>query len=40
MESDSFVLSIRTQNINAVPKNLPYLIDFNNLNENHKLFSD
>ena len=40
MDSDSFVLSIETQNINNDLKNLEDLFDFGNLNENHELFSN
>ena len=39
MDCDSFVLSTETQNIFNDLKNLEYLFDFSNLNENHELFS-
>ena len=40
MDCDSFVLSIRTQNIVIDSKNLEGLFDFTNLDENHELFSN
>ena len=36
----SFVLSIKTQNINSDLKNLEDLFDFSNLDKNHELFRD
>ena len=40
MDCDSSVLSIRIQNIVKKLKNLEYLFDFGNLNENHELFNN
>ena len=40
MDCDSFVLCMRTQNIVNDLKNLEYLFDFSNVNENHKVFSN
>ena len=40
MGCDSFVLGIRTQNLINDLKDTEILFDFNNLNENHELFSD
>ena len=40
MNCDSFVLSIKTQNIINDLKNLEDLFDFSNLNENHAQFSN
>ena len=40
MDCDSFVLSIKTQNIINDLKNLEDLFDFSNLNKNHELFSN
>ena len=40
MDSDSFVLSIETQNIINDLKKLEDLFDFSNLNKNHELFSN
>ena len=39
LDFDSSVSSIRSQNIIKQLKNLEYLIDFSNLNENHELFN-
>ena len=39
-DCDSFVLSIRTRNINKDLKNLENLFDFSNLDINHELFSN
>ena len=40
MDCDSFVVSIKTQNIINDLKNLEDLFDFSNLNKNHELFSN
>ena len=40
MDYDSFVLSIRTQDINNYLKSLKEFFDFSNLDENHELFSN
>ena len=40
MDCDSFVLSIKTQNIFDDLKNLEDLFDFSNLDKNHELFSN
>ena len=40
MDCDSFVLSIKTQNIINDLKNLENLFDFSNLDKNHELFSN
>ena len=40
MDSDSFVLSIETQNIIIDLKNLEDLFDFSNLDKNHELLSN
>ena len=40
MDTDSFVLSIKTKDIIEDLYNLKDLFDFSNLNENHKLFSN
>ena len=40
MDYDGFVLSIKTENSNNDFKNLAYLLDFSNLDENHDLFSN
>ena len=40
MDCDSFVLSIRTSNLNNDLKNPEYLCDFRNLDKNHELFSN
>ena len=39
MDTDIFVLSVKTKDIIKDLKNLEDLIDFSNLNENHELFS-
>ena len=40
MDTDSFVLSVKTKNIIKDLKNLEVLFDFSKLNENHELFSN
>ena len=40
MDFDSFVLSIRTKNVENDFKNLEDLFDFSNLDVNHQLFSN
>ena len=40
IDTDSFVLSVNTKDINKDFKNLEDLIDFSNLNENHEIFSN
>ena len=40
MKPDSFVLGVNTKDIIKDLKNLEDLFDFNNLNENHELFSN
>ena len=40
MDCDSFVLSNKTQIIVIISKNFEDLVDFSNLNKNHKIFSN
>ena len=40
MDTDSFVLSIKTRKIIDDLKNLEHLFDFSNVDENHELFSN
>ena len=40
MDTDSFVLSFRTQNVINNLKNLEEIFDFSNLNKEHELFSN
>ena len=40
MDCDSLFLSIKTEKINNDLKNLEEMVDFNNLDENHELFSN
>ena len=40
MDTDSFVLNVSTKDIIKDLKNLEDLFDFNNLDKNHKLFSN
>ena len=40
IDSDSFVLSIRSKIINIDLKNLERLFDFSNLNKDHEIFSN
>ena len=40
MDCDSFVLSIRNQNVNTTLKNLEGLFDLSNLGVNHENFSN
>ena len=40
MDTDSFVLSVRTKDIIKDLKNLENIFDFRNLDENHELFSN
>ena len=40
MDTDSIVISVNTQDIIKDLKNLEDLFDFNNLNENHEIFSN
>ena len=40
MDTDSFVLSVNTKDIFKDLKNLENVFDFNNLDENHELFSN
>ena len=39
MDCDSFVLSLKTENVNNDLKKLKDMFDFSNLDENHELFS-
>ena len=39
MDTDSFVISVKTKDVITDLKNLEDLFDFSNLNENHELFS-
>ena len=39
-DTDSFVLSVKTNDINKDLKNLENIFDFSNLDENHELFSN
>ena len=39
MDCDSFVLSIKTENINKDLKNLEDIIDFSNIDQNHELYN-
>ena len=39
MDTDSFVLSVNTKDINKDLKNLEDMFDFSNLDKNHELFS-
>ena len=38
MDTDSFVLSIKTENSNKDLKNSENMFDFSNLDENHEVF--
>ena len=40
METDSFVLSVNTEDITEDLKNLEDIFDFSNLDKNHELFSN
>ena len=40
MDTDSFILSVNTKDIIKDLKNLEYIFDFSNLDENHELFSE
>ena len=40
MDTDSFVLSVKTKDITKDSKNLEDIIDFSNLDKNHDLFSN
>ena len=40
MDTDSFVLSVNTKDINKNIKNLENLFDFSNLKKDHQLFSN
>ena len=40
IDTDTFVLSVNTEDIIRDLKNLEYLFDFGNLDENHELFSN
>ena len=40
MDTDSFVLSVNTKDINKDSKNLEDLFDFSKLNKNHVIFSN
>ena len=40
MDTDSFVLSVNTKDINKVSNFLENLFDFSNLDENHEIFSN
>ena len=40
MDTDSFILSVNTKDIIKDLKNLERIFDFNNLDENHELFSN
>ena len=40
MDCDSFILSIKTENINKDLKNLENIFDFINIDENHELYSE
>ena len=39
MDTDSFVLSVKTKEIIKDLKNLEHIFDFSNLDKNHELFS-
>ena len=40
MDTDSFVISVKTKDIIKDLKNLEDLFDFRNLNKNHEIFSN
>ena len=40
MDCDSFVLSLKTENVIEDLKNLEIIFDFSNFDENHELFSN